>query len=227
MGKTRKEAVVRFAAVIFDLDGTLLDSLEDLADSVNAVLAGQGMPVHPVPDYRRFVGNGVVNLVRRAAPAGLSDAQVRELVQAGRAEYGRRWDRKSRPYPGIPAMLDALAAGGVRQALLSNKPDDFTRRIAERFFAAWPLSPARGAQEGVPLKPDPAAALGVARDLGFAPSEILFAGDSDVDVRTARNAGMFAAGVLWGFRDADELTTAGADRLFATPAELAAFVLGA
>lgn len=217
---------MRFAAVIFDLDGTLLDSLEDLADAVNAVLAAAGLPTHPAAAFRSFVGNGVVNLVRRAAPAGLSDAQLRDLVLAGRAEYGRRWDQKSRPYPGIPAMLDALVQAGVPLALLSNKPDEFTARIAERFFAPWPLSPARGAREGVPLKPDPAAALAVARELGVAPGEILFAGDSDVDVRTARYAGMFAAGVLWGFRSADELTAAGADALFATPAELARFVLG-
>lgn len=216
---------MRFSAVIFDLDGTLLDSLEDLADSVNAVLAGRGMPVHPVPAFRRFVGNGVVNLVRRAAPAGLADAELRELVSEGRAEYGRRWDAKSRPYPGVPAMLDALARAGVRLALLSNKPDEFTARIAERFFAPWLLNPARGAREGVPLKPDPAAALDVARDLGQEPAGILFAGDSDVDVRTAKNAGMFAAGVLWGFRDAEELTAAGADKLFATPDELARFIL--
>lgn len=217
---------MRYSAVIFDLDGTLLDSLEDLADSVNAVLAGRGMPVHPVPAFRRFVGNGVVNLVRRAAPPGLADAELRELVQAGRAEYARRWDAKSRPYPGIPEMLDALARGGVRLALLSNKPDEFTARIAERFYASWPLNPARGAREGVPLKPDPAAALDVAEELGLTPGEILFAGDSDVDVRTARNAGMFAAGVLWGFRDADELAAAGADKLFATPEDLARFILG-
>ncbi|MEW5774852.1 MAG: HAD hydrolase-like protein [Thermodesulfobacteriota bacterium] len=217
---------MRFAAVIFDLDGTLLDSLEDLADSVNAVLAERGMPVHPVAAFRRFVGDGVVNLVRRAAPAGLSDAELQDLVRAGRAEYGRRWDAKSRPYPGVPAMLDALAGAGVRLALLSNKPDDFTRRIAGRFYAAWPLDPARGARDGAPLKPDPAAALELAREMGFAPGEILFAGDSDVDVRTARNAGMFAAGVLWGFRGADELAAAGADRLFAGPEELASFILG-
>ncbi len=217
---------MRFAAVIFDLDGTLLDSLEELADAVNVVLAAAGMPTHPAAAFRGFVGNGVVNLVRRAAPAGLSDVQLRDLVLAGRAEYGRRWDAKSRPYPGIPEMLDALARAGLPLAMLSNKPDDFTRRIAERFFAAWPLNPARGAREGMPLKPDPTAALAVAQELGFAPGEILFAGDSDVDVRTAKNAGMFAAGVLWGFRGADELIAAGADRLFASPDELARFALG-
>lgn len=218
---------MRFSAVIFDLDGTLLDSLDDLADSVNAALANRGMPVHPVPAFRRFVGNGIMTLVRRAAPSGLDDAQTAELAQAGRAEYARRWDAKSRPYPGVPEMLDALALGGMRLALLSNKPDEFTGRIAERFFAAWPLDPARGAREGVPLKPDPAAALDLARELGLEPADILFAGDSDVDVRTAKAAGMFAAGVLWGFRDADELTAAGADRLFATPGELARFILDA
>ena len=216
---------MRFKAVIFDLDGTLLDSLDDLADSVNAALAARGLATHPREAFRRFVGNGLMTLVRRAAPSGLADAAVADLVQIGRAEYGRRWDAKSRPYPGVPGMLDALVAGGVRLAMLSNKPDDFTRRIAERFYAAWPLDPARGALEGVPLKPAPDAALAVARDLGLAPGDILFAGDSDVDVRTAKNAGMFAAGVLWGFRDADELTAAGADKLFATPEELARFIL--
>lgn len=218
---------MRFAAVIFDLDGTLLDSLGDLADAVNAALAGRGLAPHPVDAYRRFVGDGVVNLVRRAAPEGLADAEVMELVRAVRVEYGRNWDRKSRPFPGIPGMLDALAGAGLRLAVLSNKPDEFTARIAERFFAPWPLAAARGAREGVPLKPDPAAALDLAHGLGLAPADILFAGDSDVDVLTGVNAGMFAAGVLWGNRSADELTAAGADALFAAPAELAEFVLGA
>lgn len=216
---------MRFAAVIFDLDGTLLDSLEDLADSLNTVLAARGMPGHPLAAYRRFVGDGMVNLARRAAPSGLPEAELPALVQDFAAEYGRSWDAKSRPYAGIPEMLGELAAAGVRLALLSNKPDVFTQRIAERFYAAWRLDPVRGAREGVPLKPDPAAALDLARELGLAPADILFAGDSDVDVRTGKNAGMFAAGVLWGFRDADELTAAGADRLFADPAELARFIL--
>jgi phosphoglycolate phosphatase len=227
MGKTRKEAPVRFNAVIFDLDGTLLDSLDDLADSVNTVLAARGLPTHGRDAYRAFVGNGVATLVRRAAPAGTPDADLRDMLAAGRAEYGRRWDRKSRPFPGIPGMLDALAKAGVRLAVLSNKPDEFTARISERFFAPWPLVAARGAREGAPLKPDPAAALDLSRDMGFAPKDILFAGDSDVDVYTAKNAGMFAAGVLWGLRGADELAAAGADRLFAAPQELAGFVLGA
>lgn len=225
MGKTTEEAVVRFAAVIFDLDGTLLDSLEDLADAVNAALAGRGLAPHPRDAYRRFVGDGVATLVRRAAPEGLADAEVAELAQAVRVEYGRRWDRKSRPFSGIPGMLDALAGAGVRLAVLSNKPDEFTARIAERFFAAWPWAAARGARDGSPLKPDPTAALDLARGLGLAPADILFAGDSDVDVLTGVNAGMFAAGVLWGNRSADELAAAGADRLFATPEDLAGFVL--
>lgn len=216
---------MRFAAVIFDLDGTLLDSLDDLADSVNVVLAARGMPGHPAASFRRFVGDGIVNLVRRAAPAGLGDGEVRGIVQDFAAEYGRRWDAKSRPYPGVPAMLDALAGAGVRLALLSNKPDGFTQSIVRRFYAAWPLDPARGAREGAPLKPDPAAARDLAREMGLAPEAVLFAGDSDVDVRTGKNAGMFAAGVLWGFRDAAELAAAGADKLFATPAELTRFIL--
>lgn len=225
MGKTRKEAPVRFNAVIFDLDGTLLDSLDDLADSVNTVLAARGLPTHGRDAYRAFVGNGIATLVRRAAPAGTPDADLHDMLAAGRAEYGRRWDARSRPYPGIPAMLDALARAGVRLALLSNKPDAFTQLCAQRFFAPWPWAAARGAREGAPLKPDPAAALDLAREMGLAPGEVLFAGDSDVDVRTARNAGMFAAGVLWGFRGADELAAAGADRLFADPEELARFIL--
>ena len=218
---------MRFAAVIFDLDGTLLDSLEDLADGVNVVLAARGMPTHPVAAFRHFVGDGVVNLVRRAAPPGLPEAVLRELLEGVRAEYGRRWDAKSRPFPGVPEMLDALAGAGVRLALLSNKPDAFTQLCAQRFFAPWSLSPARGARDGVPLKPDPAAALALAGEMGLAPADILFAGDSDVDVLTGKNAGMFAAGVLWGNRGAAELAAAGADRLFSGPAALARFVLGA
>lgn len=218
---------LRFPAVIFDLDGTLLDSLADLADSVNAALLAAGLPTHPEDAFRGFVGDGIRNLMRRAAPPGLPDADIARLLDFGRAEYGRRWDAKSRPYAGVPEMLEALAGSGVRLAILSNKPQEFTSLLVGRFFAPWPLAAARGAREGVPLKPDPAAALDLARELGLAPADILLAGDSGVDVRTARNAGMFAAGVLWGFRDADELASAGAERLFAAPGELAAFVLGA
>lgn len=218
---------LRFPAVIFDLDGTLLDSLADLADSVNAALAAAGLPTHPEDAFRGFVGHGMRNLMLRAAPPGLPEADIARLLDSGRAEYVRRWDAKSRLYAGAAEMLEALAGSGVRLAILSNKPEDFTARIAGRFFAPWPLAAARGAREGVPLKPDPAAALELAAELGLAPSDILFAGDSGVDARTAKAAGMFAAGVLWGFRGADELVSAGADRLFATPGELAAFVLGA
>jgi phosphoglycolate phosphatase len=209
-------------AVLFDLDGTLLDTLEDLADAVNAALAALGFPAHPLDPYRYFVGDGVETLMRRALPPAAADDPgiLAQAVSLQRAEYRARWTAKTRPYPGVPELLAALEARGVRMALLSNKPDAAVAEVVRHFFAGVPFAVARGALPEVPVKPDPGAALRIADEMGLAPVEFLYLGDTNTDMRTARAAGMTAVGALWGFRTEQELRESGAERLVASPADL-------
>lgn len=210
-----------YRAAIFDLDGTLLDTLEDLADSMNAVLRVTGYPEHPVDAYRYFVGDGVEMLVRRAlSPLDPDEELVRRCMDAMAEEYGRRWANKTRPYPGIPELLDALEARAFPKAVFSNKPDAFVRMTVDRLLAGWHFDPVRGARPGEPKKPDPAGALEIAAYLKIQPQECLYLGDTNTDMRTARRAGMYAVGVTWGFRSAAELVASGAQRLLEHPIEL-------
>ena len=212
---------MRYQAVLFDLDGTLLDTLEDLATAANRVLAAKGLPVHTVDAFRIFVGDGLNTLVERMLP---DDARTPEMIRDAaaffREEYGKNWHECSAPYPGIAAMLDGLTAQGLRMGILSNKPDTFTQLCVRQLLPSWTFNPVLGQRSGVPKKPDPSAALEVARLLSLQPSQILYVGDSGVDMQTALSAGMPAVGVLWGFRPADELRQAGAHHLIARPEEL-------
>lgn len=213
---------MKYKAVLFDLDGTLLDTLADLADSMNAALAREGMPTHPAEAYRYFVGDGVANLVRRAVPADRRDDRPlgENLAAAMRAEYRRRWDAKTRPYDGVPELLAELARRGLRTAVLSNKPHESTCLCVGKLLAFHRFGAVQGVADGVPLKPDPAGALGIADRLDVAPADFLYVGDTGTDMRTAVAAGMYAVGALWGFRPADELAAAGARKLIERPADL-------
>jgi phosphoglycolate phosphatase len=214
-----------YRAVLFDLDGTLLDTLDDIGDSMNAVLAELSAPPHDREAYRGFIGDGVEMLVLRALPAHQADdGTVRWGVGRMREIYGQRWDQKSAPYPGIPGLLDRLTGLGIRLAVLSNKPHHFVTRMVERMLSSWHLAPVLGAREGVPKKPDPEVALRIAAELEIPPGSWLFLGDSGIDMQTARAAGMTAAGVRWGFRGAEELEAAGAQHLLTTPEELLALL---
>lgn len=215
-----------YGALLFDLDGTLLDTLEDLALACDRVLAARGRPPFPLDAYRRFVGRGASHLVACLLPEEerRDPAALQAMLAAFQREYAQCWREHSRPYPGIPELLDGLTARGLRMAVLSNKPHAFTELCVRELLSAWSFAPVLGQREGVPRKPDPAGALEAARVLGLPPERVLYVGDSDVDMRTARNAGMFAAGVLWGFRGADELRDAGAQALIARPEELLALV---
>ncbi|MCC8189657.1 MAG: HAD-IA family hydrolase [Planctomycetes bacterium] len=206
-------------AVIFDLDGTLLDTLGDLADSMNGVLVEHGLPPHPVDAYRYFVGDGIPNLIRRAAPPGTGSA-VREALAAGMdAAYAVNWAKGTRPYPGIPELLATLRRRGLPLAVLSNKPDRFTRRMTDYFFPAGTFAAVFGARDTVARKPDPAGALEIAARLAIPPAEFLYFGDTDTDMKTGRAAGMYTVGVGWGFRPVAELWAAGAQLVIESPAE--------
>ncbi len=219
---------MRYQAVLFDLDGTLLDTLEDLAVAANRVLARQGLSSHPVEAFRTFVGDGLLALVERILPEDRrTPAMIRESAAAFEQEYAQNWDEHSRPYPGVADLLDRLTAAGLRMSILSNKPDAFTRLCVRQLLPQWTFYPLLGQRPGVPKKPDPVAALEIARLLDLAPRDMLYVGDSGVDMRTARSAGMDAAGVLWGFRGADELRQAGARYLVARPDELLPLIFSA
>lgn len=213
-------------AVLFDLDGTLLDTLTDLADSMNAVLRGRGFPEHPRDSYRFFIGDGVPTLVRRALPpaAAADDELAEAAVLEYHREYGRRWDAATRPYPGIAELLWELTRRGLPMAVLSNKPDRFTSTCTDRFFPGIRFAHVEGQRPDRPHKPDPAGAFEAARRMGVKPAEVLYVGDSSVDMRTARAAGMFPLGVSWGFRPRAELLEHGALSIVDEPGELSAFL---
>jgi phosphoglycolate phosphatase len=212
---------MKYKAVLFDLDGTLLDTLEDIADSVNTVLHRIGFPGHSLEEYKYFIGDGVEHLASRALPEGQRDAaSVDGMVVAVREEYNRRWADKTRPYEGVPELLDALTARGVKMAVLSNKPDDFTRLTVSRLLPRWRFDAVVGAQPNGPYKPDPAAAIEIADRLGVPPGEFVYLGDGDADMKTAVAAGMYPVGALWGFRSRGELTAGGAKEVIEHPTDL-------
>ena len=213
--------ILKYKAVLFDLDGTLLDTLDDLANSMNAVLARRGFKTHDRELYRYFVGNGMEKLVRRTLPAAYSgEGIVRDALLEVSAEYENRWCDCTRPYEGVHEMLDALTAKGLRLAVLSNKPDGFTKKIIDHFFGGIRFDAVFGARDGVPKKPDPAAALEIAALMGIPPADFLYLGDTDVDMKTALAAGMHPIGALWGFREEEELRRGGAEKLISCPSEL-------
>ncbi len=202
---------MHFQAAIFDLDGTLLDTLDDLADSANRVLRSLGLPEHPKDAYRYFVGEGMVRLIERILPPQQRDpATLARAVEAFREDYGRNWKNRSGMYDGIAAMLDGLAGAGLRLSILSNKPHEFTLVCVRDLLPGDMFAPVFGKRPGVPAKPDPTAALEIASILKCPPAEILYLGDTATDMETAVRAGMFAVGALWGFRDREELEQSGA-----------------
>jgi phosphoglycolate phosphatase len=214
-------ARMKFKAVLFDLDGTLLDTLDDLADSMNTTLERFGFPTHPVNAYRYFVGDGLLNLVLRALPKHHRDrATLNKAVATQREEYGRRWASKTHPYDGVSELLDELKQRGLQLCVLSNKPDEFTHAVVQKFLSNWKFAAVRGESKDMPVKPNPTGANQIASDLGISVSEFLYVGDSNTDMQTANAAGMFPVGALWGFRPAAELIAAGANVLIEHPTDL-------
>lgn len=209
-------------AVLFDLDGTLTDTLTDISDAMNRALRRHGLPEWSREDYRYLVGNGARILAQRAVR---ERSDMTEAVLADyQAWYGAHSLDATRPYEGIPQLLAALAARDIPLCVLSNKPDPDTNRVVRHFFPEIPFAVIRGQVPGVPVKPDPAGALAIAETLGIAPADFLYLGDTAVDMTCARAAGMVPVGALWGFRDRRELEESGARHIIASPAELAALL---
>ena len=212
---------MKFEAVIFDLDGTLLDTIADLTDSMNIALNHFGFPGHDAETCKMFVGDGVEMFAFRALPENRRDqAMVNKCASLMRQEYRNRWAKKTRPYEGIPELLDELTRRNLKMAILSNKPDDSTKEMVAELLSQWRFHPVAGAQLSVPKKPDPTLAIQISEQLLVPPEQFLYLGDTGTDMRTAQGAGMFAAGALWGFRSAEELEHAGAKVLVKHPREV-------
>ena len=210
-----------YQAVVFDLDGTLLNTIEDIANSTNVALASLGFPPHPVEAYKLFVGDGEDMLARRALPEGHRDpTTVSQTVALFHQEYSERWADCTRPFAGIPSLLDALVRKGYRFAIFSNKAQRFAEATVTKLLGLWRFDVVLGAQPSVPVKPSPEGALRISREMGLAPVQFLYVGDSGVDMQTAASAGMYPVGALWGYRGRDELKAAGARALIANPQEL-------
>jgi phosphoglycolate phosphatase len=212
---------MKFEAVLFDLDGTLLDSIEDLTDSMNLVLDGYGLPGHDAEACKNFVGDGVEMFALRALPENRRDeATVAQCAAEMRAEYRKRWSLKTRPYDGIPELLDDLTLRNLKLAVLSNKPEESTREMVAELLSKWQFYPVAGARPAVPKKPDPILAIEISQQLRLPADKFLYLGDTGTDMKTARGAGMFPVGALWGFRTAEELKDTGAEVLVEHPSEV-------
>ena len=212
-----------FDAVIFDLDGTLADTLDDIADAMNRVLAVRGLAPHSPAAYKLMIGHGLRDLVGESLPPEQRGAEtIAACLDEMIAGYREHCLDKTRLYEGAAALLEGLREQGVALAVLSNKADELTQRIVAALCEPDTFTMVVGARPGVPLKPDPAAALLVAEALGVAPARIAYVGDSGVDMRTAARAAMIAIGVSWGFRTRDELLDCGAVAVLDHPRELLA-----
>ncbi len=211
---------------VFDLDGTLVNSLEDLACSANEALAQLGFCVHEIPEYRYFVGNGAAKMAERILPeAYRTQENIDKALELFSRAYSKRYKEKTRPYDGIEDTLRRLRAAGVITAVASNKPDEFTQRIVSELLGGL-IDIAMGKKPELEKKPDPGIVSELRRQaaelLGTAPEndEIIFIGDSSVDIETAHNAGVKSIGCTWGFRTEDELVKSGADHIAHSPDEI-------
>ena len=206
--------------VVFDLDGTLADTLKDLGTAMNAALATENLPGYPIEDYRRFVGNGIDNLVRVTMADSYTPEGAARVKAAFQAYYTDHCQDYTAPYDGVAELLNRLTDDGVLTAVISNKPDQFVPGILRKLYPDHDFWYMSGQQEGVPRKPSPEALENLIALSGFEKSGILYVGDSDVDVIFAHNAGVKVCGVSWGFRGAQELKSAGADWIVNSAEEL-------
>ena len=212
--------------VIFDLDGTLLNTIDDLADTGNHVCTLHGWPTHTVAEFKLMVGNGIPKLVERFAPQGTSQEVLDQAFQEFMDWYGVHKEDKTAPYAGMPEVTKALREAGVSIAVLSNKADVMAGPVVEHYYPGiFPV--VQGALPGLPTKPDPTLLHKLMDRLGVTQEDTLFVGDSNVDIRTAKNGGLTGCGVLWGFRSREELEAAGADVIVSTPQELLDLILKA
>lgn len=207
--------------IIFDLDGTLIDSLADIATAANSVLEKFGFQPHPIEAYKTFVGDGVNVLMERIVPGQeITDEFRMKFLLAWKDAYSAQWKIQTRPYEGIPEVVAGLKKGRYKMGVLSNKPQEFTQACVAEFFPSNDMDPVWGLCEERPKKPDPKGALAMSASWGLDPVEILYVGDTNTDMQTAVNAGMWPLGVSWGFRPRTELESCGARAVIDHPSEM-------
>lgn len=213
-----------YKAVIFDLDGTLIDTLGDIASCMNKVLSDRGFPIHEQDKYRIFVGAGLKELVEKALPKGeYTPSLIKECMDDFETLYALRWAELTRPYNGINKLILDIEKKNIPMSVLSNKPHRFTVEMSRHYFGDNSFKIVQGIEEGVIPKPDPSSCIKIAKDIGITPSEFLFLGDSGTDMIAAKSAGMLPIGAGWGFRGEMELKKAGADNIIHHPSELLDF----
>ena len=212
---------IKFKAILFDLDGTLLDTLADISDSMNAALEKFGFPVHSYEDYRYFIGDSTNTLAVRAIPKEHQDSEtIKKCLEEMDAQYHKRWQDNTKIYPGIEDMLAEIEKLKLPKAVLSNKPDKFAQITINHFFEKFSFDVVRGVSPNLARKPDPTGALQVANELNIEPKDFLYLGDTNTDMITAIEAGMYPVGATWGFRDAAELLEYGAEALAEKPEDV-------
>lgn len=210
-----------FKAVLFDLDGTLINSLHDIADSMNRVLLKKGYQVHDYDAYRYFIGRGLRNLVSKTLPEyERSEQNITNLFQELLQDYEFNLLNKTTLYKGVPELLNSLTDRKIRLCILSNKADAFTKKIAEELLKPWHFEVVLGSGGEFPRKPNPSSALHICLEMGIKPENYLYLGDTSVDMETARAAGMYAVGVSWGFRSKKELLEGGAQKIIDQPQQV-------
>ena len=205
--------------MIFDLDGTLLNTLGDLRAATNHALEVRGLPPHSMEEIRQFIGNGIRLLICRAMPEGTPEAEIDAALDDFKAYYAAHIHDRTVPYDGIPQLLTALRKRGIKVAVLSNKIDSASQQLIEYFFPGK-TDVVFGEHVGVPRKPDPTSCRMVMQQLGVQPEQVLYVGDSGTDMQTAKNAGLYAVGVTWGFRSKEVLLEYGADVLVHRPEQI-------
>ena len=217
--------IMKFKAVLFDLDGTLVDTIDDITDAMNTVLRKHGLPLHSAHEYKRMVGWGSRVLVEKAIPPEThTPALIDECLADMVAYYSDHPVHKTRPYPGVVELLEELRTKDLRLGVYSNKTDNVVQEVVRRLFDYSVFTVVRGALPDRPTKPDPAVALELTTEFGCRPSEVLYLGDSDIDLHTAQAAGMFPVMVTWGFRTFAELKKAGAVHFLDHPHDLLEYV---
>lgn len=211
-------------AVIFDLDGTLLNSIIDIAESMNKVLENHNFPTHSIDEYKFIIGNGIDNLAIDSLPKSVPKSDYPKYCTEIREVYGERWMLKTKAYNGIKELLDNLTSRNIKIAILSNKPQEYTELAVQHLLPEWKFDCVFGAREGIPIKPNPQAVIEIIEMFDFEVTDFLFVGDTNIDMQTANAANVESVGVSWGFRPVKELLDAKATYIINEPNELLKYI---
>ena len=215
---------MKIEGIIFDLDGTLVHTIEDIAGAANMMFARHGLPEHDLDYYLKWIGNGAVKFIERAHGEVVTEEQLMTYVTEFKEIYAGNLHSKSRVYNGVSEMLNEIVNRGIRISVLSNKPHLLTKKVCDFYLSGWPFDPVLGQREEVPRKPDPAAAIKIAEQWGIVPEKILFVGDSDNDILTAQAAGMLPLGVSWGYGRLVNDPVEGMGELMGDPSDILDFI---